>query len=342
MTDQELPEAYRQYKSTDPFPEIQPALLNSADIADYVAATSMVVPFDNAKLKPASYEIPFSGDVFWWDVDTKRKRVKKINSKDDPFILKSNGIAYVHPDTTFYLPDYIAMRFNLRITHVHQGLLLGTGPLVDPGFCGRLLIPLHNMTTNEYNLVYGNGLIWVEFTKLSPNARWMTATERLPRAGSYTEFPANKRFLEPDFYIQQAAGERQIVSSIPTAVAESRAHALAAAGDAKVARSDADSAAQSAGKARDDATKAVARLDSNLIIGLAIGLVAIAIAAYATYVAVIQVFQNTMDSKSHAIEEVVKAQVESLQREMTRLREEMAKAAMGEGKKPVNSDGKKK
>ena len=50
---------------------------------------------------------------------------------------------------------------------MHRGLLLGTGPLVDPGFHGRLLIPLHNLTSDEYTIRGDEGLIWMEFTKTS-------------------------------------------------------------------------------------------------------------------------------------------------------------------------------
>jgi hypothetical protein len=41
----EADQKYRQYKSKDPFPNIAPALLNSADIMDYVSATGMIYPF---------------------------------------------------------------------------------------------------------------------------------------------------------------------------------------------------------------------------------------------------------------------------------------------------------
>ena len=50
---------------------------------------------------------------------------------------------------------------------MHRGLLVGTGPLVDPGFRGKLLIPLHNLTLDAYEIRGDEGLIWVEFTKTS-------------------------------------------------------------------------------------------------------------------------------------------------------------------------------
>ena len=56
---------------------------------------------------------------------------------------------------------------------------MGTGPLVDPGFEGKLLIPLHSLTADDYEIEAGEGLIWVEFTKLSPNERWNRGTKQM-------------------------------------------------------------------------------------------------------------------------------------------------------------------
>ena len=78
-----------------------------------------------------------------------------------------NSITYLWMEEKLLLPEYIAVRFNLHIRYVHKGILLGTGPLVDPGFFGNLLIPLHNLTDNDYEVTGGDGIIWVEFTKVS-------------------------------------------------------------------------------------------------------------------------------------------------------------------------------
>ena len=71
-------------------------------------------------------------------------------------------------EETLGLPYYMAVRVNLRIKHVHRGILLGTGPLIDPGYDQPILIPLHNLTDQDYFIGLDEGLIWVEFTKAYP------------------------------------------------------------------------------------------------------------------------------------------------------------------------------
>lgn len=218
----EAKQRFLEFSFKDPLPDIPPALLNSGDIDDYARITSMVFPFDenneNNKLKPASYEIDFLGEVHYINEETD-KIEKETLVKGEPFILKKNSIVFVFIETKFFLPDYIAIRFNLRIILVHRGLLLGTGPLVDPGFEGRLLIPLHNLTSEDYILHGGDGLIWVEFTKLSPHTRW-DATAR--KGAKFYPFPLSKRDLPAYEYFKKASGGRPAKSSIPDEVAAAK------------------------------------------------------------------------------------------------------------------------
>src|ERR1041385_2141118 len=134
----------------DPFPTIPKSLLSSEHIKLYVRETGMIWPFEpeEGRLKPASYEVSAGGKFIYWD--EKGNKITENITKDSVFTLPANSISFVQIETYFRLPLYIAVRFNLRITHVHRGLLLGTGPLVDPGFHGKLLVPLHNLTSDPY------------------------------------------------------------------------------------------------------------------------------------------------------------------------------------------------
>jgi deoxycytidine triphosphate deaminase len=217
MAKPSLPANYESHRSVDPLPSIPHALLNAYDIIQYVNQVGIVAPFDPDRLKPASYEVPFAGTVYWWDPETLKPHVQEVNEKGDSFHLKPNAIAYVYLSTVFFLPKYIAVRFNLRITHVHQGLLLGTGPLVDPGFCGNLLVPLHNLTANPYSFNYGEGFIWVEFTKVSPFPSEDNEPAP-PGERRYGEFPKEKLFLTAKEYFAKANSGRSIVSSVLDAV----------------------------------------------------------------------------------------------------------------------------
>jgi deoxycytidine triphosphate deaminase len=193
-------EKFKQFGSKDPYPEIAPSLLNSADIYDYVAKTGMIFPFDESCLKPASYGVKMHGEYIYWESLEKpalEGRLEDITDKDIDgdfvFTLKKDSIAFVGLEPEFKFPDYIAARFNLKIKHIYQGLLLGTGPLVDPGFQGKIYIPLHNLTNNDYKIKINKPLIWMEFTKLSSNIRWEDTYNKVEeRIGNYVPFDIEK------------------------------------------------------------------------------------------------------------------------------------------------------
>lgn len=234
---------YKKYKSLDCFPNIAPALLNSADIKAYVKQTGMIYPFDEEELQSASYKVKIAGKVVYWkynDSNNKSKKqqkgiekIEKELKEGDYFDLQPNSIAFVTLEPEFHIPKYLALRFNLKIKHIYKGLLLGTGPLVDPGFEGRLSIPLHNLTNNTYRFKYGDTLITMEFTKLSPHYTWFP---KCPSTGHSEEF--KYEYMKPsrdvNQYIDKALESDRlsyVISSIPDAIYDSKTQAREARKD---------------------------------------------------------------------------------------------------------------
>lgn len=224
----------KRFKRIDPFPKIPASLLNSADIKSYVDHTGLIYPFHENDLKSASYAARISGKCKYWDDKENKFKEIELNTKGDKLILSPNSIAFVGIEPTFRLPDYIALRFNLTITHVYKGLLLGTGPLIDPGFEGKISIPLHNLTSNYYVFSYDETLIWIEFTKTSPipNVEKLQDSEiesyEMQRCKEFRQFPLEKTHKNLDYYIARALdGTRYeaIISSIPEAVREAKENA---------------------------------------------------------------------------------------------------------------------
>jgi hypothetical protein len=81
--------------------------------------------------------------------------------------------------------------------------LLGTGPLVDPGFHGKLLVPLHNLTSDEYTIRGDEGLIWMEFTKTSHLSK--CAPVRDAPKDSLDKTEARKNDQSPEYYFDRAS-----------------------------------------------------------------------------------------------------------------------------------------
>jgi deoxycytidine triphosphate deaminase len=213
-----------KYRDKDPFQTVIPqALLSGGHISMYAERISLIYPAHGldkttglgkgGTLKTASYETR-PGKVFYrYDDEGKLIRIDLSKTKKRFIHLPANSITYVSTEDKFFLPNYIALRFNLRIKHVHRGLLLGTGPLVDPGFFEDILIPLHNLTDEDYYISLDEGLIWIEFTK--------TSRDLENRFGREPEnLPGNTTKTLDEFLFKANVG-RPIRSSINTSIQKS-------------------------------------------------------------------------------------------------------------------------
>lgn len=243
-------EKYAEYKSEDPFPEVGEALLNSVDLLMYLLKVGIVEPFDVNKLKGVTYQCTFSGEAHRFNQDSQNMEEVNLNDTEE-LILEKNSITYLKIEEKFHVPEYMALRFNLSVSNAYKGLLLGTGPIVDPGFEGNLFIPLHNLTGNEYVIKKGAPLIRVEFTKLSRNFDWKNKrknlfpllkpiTKNTPQNASFSKF-IEDALLDPNdktFYTNGSA--ISVRSSIPDMIASSAKQATEAREKADKAAATAD------------------------------------------------------------------------------------------------------
>lgn len=214
--EEEAERRFQKWRREDPFPKVPPTLLTAAQFCEYIAETGMIHPFelDSDLIKVATYDIKIGGKFVYW-TDNGKKKTENI-SLHDTFTLEKNSISFVTLKPEFRIPDYIVARFNLKIRHIYKGLLLGTGPIVDPGFQGNLSIPLHNLTNNSYTFRGGEELISMEFTKLPIEG---SIEDGFKGVDSSLFIPFDKESGKVDRdvedYIVRAVGSKKIMSSIP-------------------------------------------------------------------------------------------------------------------------------
>lgn len=236
--------------------DIPNTLLTSNHIVSVVEKTGLISPFFYSRgrrkdrLKKAAYEGRIGSKAFIYKDKNCPENIFEA-SKDEYLLVPRNSIVFVECDLDFRIPDFVALRFNLQIQHVHRGLLLGTGPLIDPGFWGKLCIPLHNLTDEDYEIPRDEGLIWIEFTKTT------LPSESIDEARGPQESTSEpkKEHWDIEKFLHKAADQFRghkvpIKSSLPTMFDAATQSAEKAAGDAQSAKDDAKSALDQADKIR--------------------------------------------------------------------------------------------
>lgn len=332
--DEEAKRRFQQYGRVDPLLNIESALLNSADVFDYVCKTGMLYPFYVKDLKGASYEVRIGGRVIWWD-DEKKKQAKELEKEGDSFELKPNSIAFVTLEPYFRIPDYLALRFNLKILHIYKGLLLGTGPLVDPGFQGRLSIPLHNLTTNTYVFKYNDPLIQVEFTKLSKNLEW-NVKERDKKGINIPVYKRNpiKPGRTVDYYVARAlegSDNTYVRSSIPEQLEKAEKAIEEIRTDNHKFKEESKTTIDSMGQKVSDSQKHTALVNMVALVTTVFSAVGMAVAVIVAFHDITVTNTQRMDemrieyeSKYQALEDDYKDQVVMLQEDIRRLEDELS------------------
>lgn len=147
---------------SDPWPELQ-GMLTSEHIRLYHEAVGrMIRPFDPDRLKPASYELTLANSCL-----VEGEAV--VLTDDEPVLtIPPNSIAYVSMQQVLFMPHYLVGRFDLAIEFIYKGLLLGTGPQIDPGFQGPLSCPLHNISNDPIEIRLGHPFAKLDFAKTAP------------------------------------------------------------------------------------------------------------------------------------------------------------------------------
>jgi deoxycytidine triphosphate deaminase len=145
----------------DPDPN-STGLLLSDRIKLYVEKVNLVRPFDDESLRPASYTLHAGKDYLL----NLKDGMKEGNLEEDKVVeIPPNGLIYIRFLEEINLPFYMIARFNLRVKQVYRGLLLGTGPQVDPGFRGHLNCPIHNFTDEPKRIRFRDPLATIDFEK---------------------------------------------------------------------------------------------------------------------------------------------------------------------------------
>jgi deoxycytidine triphosphate deaminase len=148
----------------DPWPELQ-GMLNAETIVRYHEEIGeMIRPFKAELLKPASYELTLGPRCL---VEGKEKI---LTERMPHLVIPQNSIVFVSMRQVLCLPHYIVGRFDLAIDFIYRGLLLGTGPQVDPGFQGALGCPLHNISNEDIQMRLDEPFAKIDFVKTVPRS----------------------------------------------------------------------------------------------------------------------------------------------------------------------------
>lgn len=125
----------------------------------------VIDPFDEDQVEAATYDLRV-GEQGATTTTKKLINVKETGS----LVLAPGDFGVVITLEQIKLGPQYAARFGLRSKYARKGIIAATGPQIDPGYEGRLIIGLTNLTPKSISVPYKDDLVSVEFHRLEEPA----------------------------------------------------------------------------------------------------------------------------------------------------------------------------
>ncbi len=151
-------------------------ILTNHDIEEACKKQEIVIdPFESNQVQGATYDFRVGKQ----GATTSSKKIINIE-KNGYLLLKPGDFAIVVVLEKLRLSPQHVGRFGLRSKYARKGLIATTGPQIDPGYDGRLILGLTNLTPKAVSLSYKDHLVSIEFHRLeTPSTK--------PYSGPYQE-----------------------------------------------------------------------------------------------------------------------------------------------------------
>ena len=136
-------------------------VLLSEEIKFYIDNYKLVDPPKQANIMAASYELR---------VGKKFAIGNKVFPLSEGEVLKfpKFEVVVVEILETINLPDFLIGRWNIRTRWAYEGLIWVGGPQVNPGFRGKIMCPLWNLSDKEISIPYGESIAVIDFSTTTP------------------------------------------------------------------------------------------------------------------------------------------------------------------------------
>ena len=138
-------------------------MLTDREIRDAIRSEDLgIEPFTGASLQSASYDLRVGAQAFLSGSDS----ITDVSNKG-LVIIEPGEFAMIATDETVHCSAHVAAQLGLDSKYARQGLVLLSGPQVDPGFRGVLIVRVTNLSPRRVTLTYRAPFLTVQFFMLS-------------------------------------------------------------------------------------------------------------------------------------------------------------------------------
>ncbi|WP_084210033.1 dCTP deaminase [Ralstonia sp. A12] len=139
----------------------------------------LIAPFISANVRLSSYDLTIGGEYY---ISTNGKSSAIVTQQllqNQSFTIPPHGICFILSEEDISLPNDITAKISLRMSLVYKGLVLTAQPPFDPGYSGKAVVMIHNLSSDAHHLKRGDRVATIEFIKvMNPSVPGSPATHR--------------------------------------------------------------------------------------------------------------------------------------------------------------------
>ena len=202
-------------------------ILSKADIQERCINEKLVYPFKENMIKSCSYDFTFGGQYYFYTPEDKENVNVQTLRGNETLKIPADAICYIITEEAVNMPNDLTASISLAFGLIKKGVMLSAQPPFDPGYKGKTVALLHNLSNDVVEIQKGQHVLNIVFemltTKVEENDLYNGAYQNLQDLSSYcTEVKCGGVYmLMEDLKKQKADLEKQkkrFENSIPNLI----------------------------------------------------------------------------------------------------------------------------
>lgn len=127
----------------------------------------LINPCIHDNIQACSYDLTFSGEYYFYQPEDKDKVLVKNLTKNQKLRIPADAICYVLTTEEVNMPNNLTASISLSFGLIKKGVMLSVQPPYDPGYSGKTVALLHNLSDKAVEITVGDHILNMVFEKLN-------------------------------------------------------------------------------------------------------------------------------------------------------------------------------
>lgn len=128
--------------------------------------SDLISPYNPKHLRDSSYDLTVGAEYYIGKSEGATPLETQHLRSNQSFTIPPHAVCFILTAEIIHLPADVTAKVSLRMTHIYAGVVLTSQPPFDPGYEGKVVIMLHNLSSAPVHLKSGERVATVEFLRL--------------------------------------------------------------------------------------------------------------------------------------------------------------------------------